>query len=1475
MSSAAGFTVVGTWLFTNFADKALEVGAKGLWRKIQDKRARLELAEACARSIEAAASTAPALGEDLRSASFLGVVVVPMVRALLERPSDLFTAETLADRFVGMFVARFSGVEGVDAALMRIFQTERGQLRAAFERFLDTLKGELYASEHWREAQHLLTTEDMASSVGRIETLLEEMSSDARASAVDLDQARSDARTASAEMIAWPSEIHGVRLETPALDRVVSRILDEPAGRTLLVGEAGTGKSALLARLAPLLEEKGVTVFAVKADQLPASVTTLTELAAALGVRDGVEDRLVALASERPVALLLDQLDAVSDVMDRQSSRMRVLLQLVHRLGARARAGDAAPHVHVLVSSRPFEAAHDARFQMLKAETLRLDLLDEEQVASMLERFGLPIDQVGAAMRQTLRRPFALKLFVDILARGDDGRGLTPTGLLDAWLATADLGGPSERRETTMFLNALATEMVETETLWRPADAFELDHPGAVQRAEAAGLVVRSDGSLGFSHQSWLDDFQAKAFRTGGDLASYTWARQDGLFIRASVLRAMERLRIRDARGYETALRALLDNARTRRHIRHLLVDIVSTARDPLPFELGWVDHWIRTDRPLALRALRQITPRWAAWRDGLREELPAMMSVAAFQWPVAFLLAEEVRLDADHVARLVDRHWSEPAHDQLVFRILEQSDLIGLDVTARLRTIFSRTQIEDHQISNLVRILSADGRHDEAATIVAMWLEGQAPIDAEHPTIHGLEKLAKDAPLTTANRLLPWFVRIASRTVGEPHTVMFQFPRSHSLPHDFELENRDGSPFTALETALAALAEQDPAALWRLLEPITSVEIDQVQELVASGLAKAGAALSSQSLDYLLADTRRLQISHIITTVDDNTIGSIQGWHSQELVRSIGPHLDPDNLARLRDAIEAWSAYTDDALEEEDFAEHRRANLDAERLPLLDALPRNALASQRAAEVDTWRARERRTAVRKAPPDMAGWVGPPMTHEEMADATDAEIIAVLDEFHDDSGEQRWTRPISRSGGVRELSRALGAMAKSDPGRGFTLAAELMPGRHERAAGELIKELSGAEGGDAQLVLDLVIGMDARGFRSQDWRGDAASAMQTLAQRLKGLDNAIVSLMEGWLETDPARIAEQVTERLQFQARNRRDPPQRDAPTPMLFGSMGGLDVLPHENFTILAGISNALLCREIPDSDGWAAALERHVERPEDPEIWSSTLAWRGKHLAWADADRASALFARIQERFPEAWRHLRTVRVLWQLRKRVPDEVLIHTMIWWMSGHEDVRQASAEFLTAAQFVDPDELRYRLLFDRLDRTDQAIETGVLFSAGAAWRDRDPALRSAAHAMIMAALGGPEVLAGRALARALSARTELIPDQMTRELLATLPEHPTLLAQLLNHTFSEALQGLLLYPGFDGVILGILEAVVGAVVEQPGRGLGMRGDELVHVAIALQRSDGPLRARAMDVYERLLDAAVYGAEEAAQASLSR
>ena len=284
------------------------------------------------------------------------------------------------------------------------------------------------------------------------------------------------------------------------------------------------------------------------------------------------------------------------------------------------------------------------------------------------------MEEIPEALRETLRRPFALRIFVDILRRGIPSRDLIASQLLNTWLISADLGDSSMRREALNFLEKLAADMTESESLWRPADVYEVQAPQAVQVAVASGIVVRQNRLVGFSHQAWLDDFQAKNFSTGQSLANYAWERQDGLFARATVLRALQRLRAFDLPAYEQAIDALLGNTKTRRHLRHLVVDMVAGQRKPSSREVGWLQHIVRKDAPLARRALARITAHWTDWREHFLLLVPSIMANAELLWSNVQLLIAEALLDADFVVRAIATHWSTPERDLEAFEVFSKA---------------------------------------------------------------------------------------------------------------------------------------------------------------------------------------------------------------------------------------------------------------------------------------------------------------------------------------------------------------------------------------------------------------------------------------------------------------------------------------------------------------------------------------------------------------------------------------------------------------------------------------------------------------------------------------------------------------------------------------------------------------------------------------------------------------------------------
>lgn len=1276
----------------------------------------------------------------------------------------------------------------------------------------------------------------------------------------------------------WPQMIWGQHIERPEFDDLIQRISRHPAGSTLVVGGAGTGKSALLAELYCTLKARGQIVLAIKADMLSPDILDFGDLARDLGMSGDIEQELLLLAVEAPVVLIIDQLDAVSEVMDQSSQRMQVLLRLASRLQEAKGQEDNKLPIHVIVSSRPFEAKFDARFRLLDADELLLSLPPFKRISSLLGELGIDASVVPDSLKETLRTPFALGVYVDLAKSGLDPADLTAANLLDRWL-DKKLPTGAGRASCMAFLRQLASDMTQYESLWRPVAHYEPDYSEMLRWAESIGIVIRDGACIGFSHQSWLDDFQAKTLRGAEELANYAWSRQEGLFARGTILRGLEHMRRVDMASYELVIRLLLPNPKTRRHLRHLVADYLASADDPGENDIAWVDWMARNDHALANRAFRQVATRWPRWRSGLLPLLPFLLQDEKHRRNAAMLLVREVAEDSNHVMDLVDRYWSNASYDGDVFSLCERSGIASDRAIAYVRKIFSRTTLADWAISHYAKTLHENGDTRVALDLISFWAETQTGDRYNCVKLYGVEEIAAAAPLYCAERLLPWFVGVASREVGDGRPA-HRYPQSISIPFDWNYDTGESHLMRLLQSALEESAASDPRGVLTLLTTIFAVEIDEVQSLVSGTLAASPAPLAEQALAFLFADQRRLHLGSEMFD-DENGVGHmISGWSSSNLIARIIPYLSNDDIERIRDYIESWEPWKEQLKEERDPA--LRRNLlrwsDERRLRLLAELPVQVLTARRRRQVEEWKV-EQPILKTKQGRMQSRFVESPMSHDQMARANDDAIIKMLNAVNDKAGRhenpKHWLK-----GGVIELSRAFAAFAKSFPDRALRIIPFLQSGLHEQVAGAAIQELSAIEEVSAQTTKALVWDLHARGFSSRDFCQDAASAMAKLAKRMKGLEDRDIMLLRSWLQRDPnvlvaetARYAE-----LNRSNRERNEKPDR-RPEAMLFGRGGGMHSLPQRNFTLLSAIAAGYVHRDGVDCDGWLAELEHHVTHPEDPEVWSGILMFRSHELWWADAARVGELIEAIWRRFPAAFEDAAVVQSLWRLRVRMHMGLQQEIVNFWLrhSDHK-LRQIGGEFSAASVIVDSagsGEIG-DLVEAVIAGSDIFARCGVLFAAAAGWGEPDRDIRNRSHAYLIAVVSIVRGFEAHALSTAVDRGERLPPDEMTRSLLASVAGNIDLLKESMGPLFVRSLQNLLLYPGFEMLVLEIAEAATELAGTSSERTVGgMYDGEFIGLVIALQRSPIEIKTRAMTVYERLLDAEVYGAEDAAAFALRR
>lgn len=263
----------------------------------------------------------------------------------------------------------------------------------------------------------------------------------------EAEKAKDALAAASVDLLAWEKTLpNGQWMERPERENIEARFQLNTSS-TVLLGEPGSGKSALLSKIASDLLDHGATVFALKADFLSTEVRTEADLQHELRLPALPGDLILRLAALQPVYVFIDQLDALASQLDLRSGRLNVLLNLVRRIGR-------VSNVHVLLSARTFEFNHDVRLRAMEAEAVTLALPPWHEVKERLVEVGVEPDAWPEKARDVARIPQALKTFVALVRSGRTEPFSTYQAMLEQlWhdrIASAD---DSER------LIALASEL--------------------------------------------------------------------------------------------------------------------------------------------------------------------------------------------------------------------------------------------------------------------------------------------------------------------------------------------------------------------------------------------------------------------------------------------------------------------------------------------------------------------------------------------------------------------------------------------------------------------------------------------------------------------------------------------------------------------------------------------------------------------------------------------------------------------------------------------------------------------------------------------------------------------------------------------------------------------------------------------------------------------------------------------------------
>jgi hypothetical protein len=1479
------------------ADLALGWVVSGLLSKglaaLKDGRDRAEIRDALQRILEPAVAAmiakAPNLAEDLASDSFIEGDLRPILEACLN-PTRRIDPDALLQAFEDRFVDQWRGDE-TDDPWHRIFGTDRDQALKAMRAFVIALNSGFDEEPNLRRIGLDRRTVETNEGVRRIEDAVGDLqiSVDRIATAPITALSDEDLRIASADLLNWEQTTDGSWIDRAEQERLRSAVLEGNQNRVVLLGEPGAGKSALLARLASHLAAEGRAVLAIKADRLPKTVSTTEDLGIyVLGRPGALVETLRLTAAARPLTVIIDQLDAVSDTVDTNTARMHAVIGLIAAL-------ERDERIRIVVSVRPFEFGSDARFRTAlpanatTAVTLELPAWDE--VAPIVARHH-DIDTLSAPTREILRNPQALVDAVALMGRGDFDDSLHSLfDIQDRRLNRIVSDYPNHRIAPAM--NALVERVFELGDL-----SVEVPpaHNDAARLLIGAGLLLEEGARVRFRHQTWTDTVVYRQILDSDiELGVFVRERQAYLPDRpriASVLRAMAG---RDPARFDRELRALWDADDIRMHVKYLLVGQVR----PEPGR-GAI-HVARRAILGPSRALRQrafmAIGEHPSWWTSVQAEVQALMrKPSETAWQATWYLGKQIRHHSEVILGLLRSRWLPRA--DMHFRILHVlAELDVFDETALVlfndvvqvseapeEALFwgTRGQWEKGHHETAARMLAAvlaritviaeaqaeaarqefearpvprDVSSDENVLVNAVLLENERNkcrlnsrlIDLlRQGSADELPEHVVAAPAAYAGVLFPWLASL-------PDPEGYGDDLSRSMPHildEGELDD-DATPgfgerldpfdvrtVEAAHLALVELARADPDGFLALVESYRHRDRILVRKLVMRGFAAVAEARPTETLEYLLEGGGRFA-----TGVWDRPLEE-----PAFLINRLSPHLTPDQISELEAAISAWSrrdpldwdkeASRRDAL---DYNEQDRITLLAKISPDVRSEP----ATQRIEE--EFQRNPRARYLKSNYVRRAQWVKPRMSANDMAQAKGADILEHL-KMHSDR---------EQSGHI------FGEFAKAHPDRALALIKQLDPAENRFAVAAALREIARLETTDLAQLLEMLDGLLAQGLDHEHIRHDLAHILEQAANDLPGLEDRWIDRLVDWIDLEPHESEQEES-----------GEPER-APQ-VLFQYGGGLVTMFSLNQTILEAIGLGLARRPDGDVTRWLEVMERNIEIPNNRAAWYSLYRlYPFLRRPEIDPGQADAFLRRLMLDREDLRQSTIGIRIFNWCTDIVSDETfakILDQLAQDTWSKAEIAAGEIAFMRTLLMPEDAATTARVRSALEAPSDSGFRVGLANAAVMIWTDDkgEAEFRDRAFDVLATMIPQATEAVAVAVARVIGSHFELPVDVELEQIIGLVATNDAVIAELDGYGLTRNLTSVLVQNRATAETLALIEGLVrvgGPDLADMRKRSGMLGRELPPLIVSLHREqNADIRTRTLELFEQMLEISGHDAE---------
>lgn len=1307
----------------------------------------------------------------------------------------------------------------------------------------------------------------------------------------DLSKVANELRIASHDLLHWPDTLPGgEQFERPELQQLLALPIDHNRSVTAVIGDPGSGKSALLAMLGKCLIEAGHPVLAIKADLLDTDVTNEVDLQKRLALTDRPSSLLSRLSALRPTFLLIDQLDALAGYLDIRTGRLNALLNLVRFLGK-------TDNIHIVLSARKFEYEHDVRLRAISAESLQLQLPSWSAVLELLQGKGITAGDWPIDAQEVLRAPQALAIYLKLDERVRSEPLLSYQAMLDRLWDERVLSGSDGATRSRVAVN-LADQMADEESLWLPRAKLD-DIKPEIDALIAMGILTPNSAgsSVGFAHQTVFDYALARAFaKEKGRLSAFILERQASIFCRPKVWAGLTYLRGAAPPSYEEEVRLLWSANDLRRHLRILLIEFLGQQREPTDGEASLMLSAFANNDDHSF-AFRGITGS-PGWFKRLKHSVvtSAMTGGGMRRDDVTRVLSAAMQFSPDEVVNLIKQHWlALSENDYRSWSVLQDAPTWNDAMLEVGITILHRSKAASLHLDHLAGSLgiaqprealllvraALDRALADAQSEATKLAEQTPPTDADKdeldfwrmqnnprkPIKHILEtsnewdilrSLAERAPVDTIEILWPWFAK-ALDALAKYHEIhdrpnyVLEFVADFHFEGEDRLDLPEPSIPSALRIAIEQLAARDIDRLKAWISSASDLQYAPVHRLIAHAYRSNPSAFATDALDYILADERRWSLGHP------------EGPSSttEDLVSTVSSFWTPEQIATYEQRIRAYNPVAPVDLQSPEGRRSWSQILRIQRLGLLRALPTNRRTRETAELVRT---EERAIGDRRLGVTFSGVYSPAsvMSAVEMDRAKDDDILNAFKEIPDATD---WNHPSDhRRGGNIQLSRAFASFARLNPERAFRLISRFEPEFGGRGAGVAIAEM--AEVVDPNELQGLITSLSQRGFASLEFQFSAAQAVETMLSRNATLSNSLIETMENWLRAQ-AGDAKTIDRDEQGEEENDEESEtsvtDSDSESRSLIWGYGGISILPGGPFPILHALARHFLI--VQDHKALHSLLHEALSLNFEETVWAHLLPLLRYLRPPDDSSTGSytALIASILERFPSLVGTHYLAFLLAHIHWWAPDLVEKDLTRWKQSKAAASRRGYGELAALLAFLHPDrDAATAMLTEIQGGSDSFSRAGAAMTAVNLWKNL--AYRARATEFLLDLIPHAGFEEWKAIFDVFRIVDQLPADESTARLLNSIADHVDSAPNLSATFVVDQLQSLL--PQEATLVARLTIALVRKWHSDLGdirTGTAAHASGLVDLAVTLHRLGPSTREEGTRIFEMLLEIDAYEA----------